>query len=402
MNKRRFNRTLAAAASLFTLMGCGSSDIAAAGKGTNEPPATSPAPDSSVVEEGDAGAGTLPPPAAEPSVSDERFKVCATGVSAAEAEPLALEFVLDASGSMDHDGKWVAAATSVTKIFEDIYRLNARNLKVGLIMFSDTLDCTAGNGPYPGVAKPGANCLSDVYPAFVDSAQLTALKNRVTKGWAHGGTPTESALNGAYATLGNMILPPTARRAAVLISDGLPNDPTPPILKNAIRSWASGIKTYSIGVGKYDDYGFDPDFMGDLAVAGGTQRSPSCDPHARVYDKDLCYYSIVPYKVSQVQLTNAFIQPINQVRGHANGCEYVLQASATASAAIDPTKVNVVWKDGAGTEHVVAKDDIDGWSYDTLPSPTMVILKGAACTSASNDPNGSVSVVIGCAAVLTL
>ena len=61
--------------------------------------------------------------------------------------------------------------------------------------------------------------------------------------------------------------------------------------------------------------------------------------------------------------------------------------------------LNVVYTDNTGAEHVLVQNPANGWSYDNPADPTKVILHGADCNAVRNDPNGSVSVVLGCRTV---
>lgn len=364
-----------------------------------------------VVEENTADAGpTFQQPddastteTSKPEEIIDENSACASASAGTSKDPVFLEFVLDGSGSMSSDDKWVSATSALVDVFTEIEKLKDTNIGVGLIVYSDDKDCTDGSGPYPGFPKGAQDCLADVYPGYVDLSQLVALKNRMLKSDSGGGTPTMEALDGAYARVLRAFkplppLPADAKRVAILISDGVPNGPTADILKRATKELAAtpSIKTFSVGVGEFDTadtYGYDPDFMGDLAVAGGTRATPQCDPHA---DKiaDVCHFQIDPTVSKGVQLKQDFVKAINRIRGLAVGCEYKIDSAGVGS--FNPNKINVIWKDGSGKDHLIKKNDDNGWSYDDEANPTKVILNGQSCGDATADLESSVRVIIGC------
>ncbi len=355
------------------------------------------------------GRGDAAKPNCDAGTSTASLQTCATATARASAEPLVMEFLLDGSASMTaYSGinKWAAAVDALNQVFDELARANDPNVHAGLIVFSDNLDCSRGYGPYPGaggVDKNGKACAADVPPAPVTPAQLALLRARLLTR-PGGGTPTKAALLGGYSTLRNHQAPPRARRVAVLVSDGVPTDADDAECVAEVANALSldGMRTFSIGIGELAGtaaYDYDPAFMGDVAVAGGTRFSPSCDPTSKL-PASLCHFQVTPSATgSSAQLTAEFTQALNVVRGRALGCEFALQASTATSAKLDPKKINVVWKDGAGTDHIVNKDPSNGWKYDNDSSPTKVIFSGQACTNVSNDPNSAISVVVGCASL---
>src|SRR5207244_2129889 len=137
---------------------------------------------------------------------------------AAVARPGELLFVVDGSGSME-GAKWTAAVGALDAFFDAIYAATDTSVRVGLLVFADTLDPTTGNGPYPSSI--------DVAPAIVDSAQHTALRARLDPADAGGGTPMYLALSGAYASLeafdAGAGAPASPEKVVLLLTDGVPN-----------------------------------------------------------------------------------------------------------------------------------------------------------------------------------
>src|SRR5262249_26285526 len=126
---------------------------------------------------------------------DGGFQGCATGAAGASRQPVYLLFVLDGSGSMNHDSKWIAATGAIDTLFEDMQAKGDHGIGAGLIVYSDSDD--------PAIASGGAYPTSvDVPIAFVDPAQLDKLKKRTAPPDSpNSNTPTGRALTGAYNEL---------------------------------------------------------------------------------------------------------------------------------------------------------------------------------------------------------
>lgn len=344
---------------------------------------------------------------AEASTPKDAYNIfeaaCATAAAGTSTDPVVLEFVLDGSGSMDSDNKWTAAVQALNAVFDDFLAKNDPKVAVGLIVFEDSNDPTNGNGPYPSTI--------DVYPQLVNASQHTALTNRINNTNASGGTPTYTALSGGYNTMLNYKAVPPAppadqsRKVVILMSDGVPNGGSTEqaqcvnAAKNALAlpSPKGPIKTFSVGIGPFPGsaFSYDPKFMGDLAVAGGTRASPQCNPAATNIGQ-VCHFQITPNGKPLAQLKQEFINALNRIRGIAVGCEFNIVFDEEAGDSIDPTKINVVWTDGTGKQNVIPQDDADGWSYDDPTDPKKVILNGQSCGDVSADLGASVQIVIGC------
>ncbi len=85
---------------------------------------------------------------------------------------------------------------------------------------------------------------------------------------------------------------------------------------------------------------------------------------------------------------------INTIRGQVASCTFTLERPD--GGAIDPSKVNVVYTNGAGMDAVVGQDMNNGWTYDNPANPTSVTLHGTSCDTVKADPKGKVSINIGC------
>jgi hypothetical protein len=349
--------------------------------------------------------------AAAGEVGDSGLAGCATGDAAASREPVYLLFVLDGSGSMSHDNKWVAVTSAIDAIFTDMSMKADDGIGAGLIVFSDSMDPTLNTGgAYPTAV--------DVPLAFVDSAQLAKLVGRTaTPDAPQSNTPTGRALTGGYGELASFqpVAPllPGGKRVLVLITDGVPTDQQcKTTLKNGMDNYAQNgciqmaatelaatapkgpIETFVIGVGPLpgDFATYDPYWLAALAVAGGTAPA-GCNPMENAAGAtDYCYFNVDPTGAAAAAEQAAFETAINAIRGEVASC--TLAIKATGAGTIDPSTVNVVL-DGT----TIPQDPVNGWTYDDPQNPTSVTLHGTSCDQLKSDPHATISVVLGCKTV---
>ena len=340
------------------------------------------------------------------------FASCAKGSASASRLPVYLSFVLDGSGSMNHDNKWVAVTGAIDAIFTDMQKKADPGVGVGLLVYSDSSDPNRDtDGKYPSKV--------DVPIAFVDQAQLGKLIKRTAPPVApESNTPTGTALSGAYEALAN--LTPSApllaggKRVVVLMTDGIPTDKgckntkkdgtddyaSYECIKDAASQLKQGgpsgpIETFVIGVGPlpgdYETY--DPYFLGTLAMAGGT-APPGCNPKSNSAGaKDLCYFNIDPTGATAEQTEQAFTTVLDDIRGQVASC--TLAVDGGGDNGLDLNLVNVQL-----SEVTVAQDPQNGWTYTVPNDARSVTLHGSACDRLLNDPTAKVSIVIGCATVV--
>jgi hypothetical protein len=333
---------------------------------------------------------------------------CATASAAATKTPVYMVFILDGSGSMSQNGKWPAATGALKAIFADMQSKADTGIGVGLIAFSDTLDKTHASGPYPSSA--------DVPINFVGAVQDSLLNARLA-GQPGSDTPTGTALKGGYGELETYVpmtpLPPGGQKVLVLITDGVPTDNCSQnggsYTSNACVVEAAGelakagpagpILTFVVGVGVYpttDPTNFDPSFLGNLAMAGGSGPK-GCNPNENAAGAtDLCYFEVDPTAGSQTQTETAFENAINAIRGQVVSCTFPLNVNPEAGT-LDPTKVNVT-VDG----NTIPQSGTNGWSYNNPSNPTAIVFNGAACTNLKNDSMAKVEIVLGCATVTAM
>jgi hypothetical protein len=224
-----------------------------------------------------------------------------------------------------------------------------------------------------------------------------------------GSTAGGAGLSLAYA-LAEQNFDKQAVNRVVLMTDGIPTDQgcknvnkdgTDDYAANACvkmakselvaKAPASPVETFVIGVGPLpgDFATYDPYFLAELAVAGGS-APPGCNPRSNVAGaKDLCYFNIDPTGATAEATQKAFTDALDAIRGQVVSC--TLGITPQAGGTIDPEKVNVLLN-----EATVAQDETDGWTYDDPNQPTSVTLHGAACETLKSDPAAKISIVLGC------
>jgi hypothetical protein len=317
-------------------------------------------------------------------------------------------FVLDGSGSMRHDNKWVAVTGALNAIFTDMKAKADPGVGAGLIVYSDSNDPNLDTGgSYPSAI--------DVPIAFVNASQLQKLSARTSPPvMPQSNTPTGRALTGGYDELQSLMpgapLLAGGKKVVVLMTDGIPTDQgcknvnkdgTDDYQANACvvlaksqlagKAPAGSVKTFVIGVGPLpgDFATYDPYFLGELALAGGS-APPGCNPRSNAAGaNDLCYFNIDPTGATADATQKAFTEAIDAIRGQVVSC--TLNITPEAGAQIDPGEVNVQLNG-----EKVLQDPNDGWTYDDPNQPQSVTLHGASCDKLKSDPSAKVSIVLGC------
>jgi hypothetical protein len=335
-----------------------------------------------------------------------------TAEATATSQPVAMEFVLDGSGSMKQSNKWTAATAALSTIFSDMGTKNDPGLYAGLIVFSDKNDSTGGGGLFGGGGGgpyPGTN---DVPIAQVNGTQAGLLQARYGNGdQPSNSTPTGAAMTGGYGVLESFTGAGTnAKKVLILITDGVPTDNcavtganyttnqcvTQAATELTKASPAGPVETFAIGVGAFpstDLTNYDPSFLGYLANAGGSGPA-GCVPSDNATAANLCYFEVDP-SGSAAATETAFEAAINAIRGKVVSLSCTFKINPGDAGAIDPTKVNV-----SVNGQPVPQDPTNGWTYDNPTNPTSVTLHGTSCAEVTNSSGtASVSVELGCAYV---
>jgi hypothetical protein len=130
--------------------------------------------------------------------------------------------------------------------------------------------------------------------------------------------------------------------------------------------------------------------LSQIALAGGTAK-PDCDPEAGD-----CHYELTALDSFADGLSSALTAIAVQT---VQSCELSMPSG---DEEVDPTRVNVVYSPGDGSEpEVVPQDErtgcdqgADGWQY--TDEQTKIRLCGPACDAVRADLDGRLDVVLGC------
>jgi len=318
----------------------------------------------------DAGDASNPGPDASPEASpDAPVEACVPASYDATKRTLVMEIVLDGTASMSSSQKWTSVSSGLQTFVDDAKTAADPTFQAGLIVFSDSDDPTSGAGPYPTNV--------DVAPATVDTTQSQKLVTRLANGSPSGVSAIGPALTGAYTFVEG--LAPGARKVVVLATDGAPEVDGATLLTAAGTALASSqgpVNTLSVAIGT----GVDQSFMGDLAVAGGTRASTSCDPHA-TGTTNLCYVQLP----DAPQMAGAFHDALTAAT-HLTDCEWVLGAPPNGFVAA------VSWSSGGGNPQAVTPNATDGYTLDG----TLITFHGQSCAAISASSNVAVKVSVTC------
>ncbi len=336
--------------------------------------AAEPVPQSLSDHRGDP-TGTLGGPA-DGGTRGDLDPACARLSVRAEPVPAHLVVVLDRSNSMCktlEGGSDCAAPTSrwqlTTGALEQMFKSSASSgIRASLIGFpAGANTCQPANYMTPIVAN-------------VTLPDPGSLQAKIASVGTSGSTPTRDALAGAmqYVAQIDAKTGGKERVAIVLATDGLPKgcadaNTVEPSAALAAQI-ASRVPTFVVGIGP------DLSALDRLAQAGGTGKAhiaASVDPSAIAAELGAALASI---------------------RRAVLSCELSLPA-VPAGETLDPAKVNVEVKSGAGRmtlTYSAGCADAAGWRYDDAATPTKVVLCASACDATKVDVAAEVGMVVGC------
>ena len=311
--------------------------------------------------------------------SDFEGSVCASLGRPVTLVPLDLLVLLDVSGSMDYDLKWVAVKSALVSF---VTRDDVAGLGVGLQYFPQRAQCRIDSYETPSV------------PIGVLPAQSSAIVGSLALQRMSGGTPTVPALTGAVSYVRAYLADPanSGRRAAiVLATDGLPEGcigadlADAGILANTIdnvaavaggaASSAPPVKTFVIGVGT------ELGRLGEVADAGGTTSAVLVDAMGNAEEQ--------------------FFNALTRIRHNALGCDFTLPP---ASAEVDLAKARIRFEpdNGGPVIRVPRRADAaecstgQGWYFDDPMTPTKVVLCDATCNTITGGNTGTFRVEFAC------
>jgi hypothetical protein len=335
---------------------------------------------------------------------------CASSHHEGKTSPLDIYIMLDKSGSMDDDNKWVNCTTALKTFVQSPL---ADGIGVGIKYFPAPAnpggcvcnDCNCytacgcsgcsqmcTNGVCTSTCTLwGDSCNPQDYAiAAVEIGLLPgnaqAIINSINGIFPNGGTPTRPALEGALIHARDWnVANPDHKVVVVLATDGEPSgcaNNTVASVQQVAAQYLGGtpsIPTYVIGVGS------SLTSLNAIAASGGTTMAYIVDSGANT--------------------TQQFLDAMNAIRQSAGlACEYIIPAPMGGTM-IDFDKVNVQYLPGNGgapvdvlhADTAAQCDPVNGgWYYDSNTAPTKILMCPATCNTIKNDQAGKIDLLFGC------
>jgi len=298
--------------------------------------------------------------------------VCSTEARTIALSPLDLLVVLDVSGSMDYDLKWVGVKSALKSF---VTKSEFDGLGVGLQYFPLRAQCSLD--AYQAPAVP-IGTLPAIGPTIASSLDLQQMS---------GGTPTVKVLEGATTYAASWLAAnPTHKSVIVLATDGMPDGTCKAVTKGLPNSLANvlsvakaaaeatpPVKTFVIGVGK------DLSALNQIAAAGGTEKAILVDTA----------------KGADV----AFLAALTEIRRSALGCDFEVPITTE----VDPKRAQVrfvldeggvLWFGNVGDKAGCVKGK--GWYFDDPKAPTKLQFCDDTCTTVTQGKTGKLYVEFAC------
>lgn len=319
---------------------------------------------------------------------------CASTSFNGDPVPLDMYIMMDRSGSMN-GGPWDAVKAALTSFLQNP---EAAGIGAGIQFFpAKNLPscppfppCPSGCLEIPGIFNTCEPCDPQAYlPPAVGIQDLpgaaSLIVNEMNSTSPSGGTPTMPALqSAAQATTNHAAANPDRKVVIVLATDGVPTDCVTDISQIASVAAAAlnsspSVPTFVIGIGG------ELTSLDAIAAAGGTDKAFIVDASTMVEEE--------------------FLQAMNEIRGQALGCQYLVPEPAPGENP-DPTKLNVVFTPEGGSQDTIPQvpnagecKGLPGWYYDDPNNPTSLTLCPASCDTVQGAA-GQIDIQLGCATVI--
>ena len=350
---------------------------------------------------GDAAADSLDPDAA-----------CATSTVSATLTAANLLFVIDRTGSMNCNApptqtteecetspvkkdttlpsKWEITRDALTAAWQGLTSTDPLP-SVGVMLFNNDDICGIPDTP-------------DVAVAPLTDPQLNSLVINLNNVTPKGSTPIIGATMRAYYYLHTSGTQFEGNKFVVLLTDGaetcdLGATSKSTLIQKAQDAASVGIRTFVLGAPGSES---ERAFLSQLAFAGGTASSPTCDYSGSSSDVGDCHMDMTLAGMNFAQELQSNLEAIS---GEALSCEFVVPDPEVGET-LDYGAVNVIYTHGDGTEETIPQDpnlecsdpENEGWQYSD--DKETIILCGGACEKVKDDSQASISIQLGCATVI--
>jgi hypothetical protein len=363
---------------------------------------------------GAAGGGT------EGGEGGEGTETCAATTQVAELTTANLLFVIDKSGSMECNppegnetlnamcanfprredpnlpSKWEVTSAALADALDSLAL--QPNVRAGLMLF-----------PVPERAPSSASAreeicyvdgVADVEVGGLDAQGRDDLSMVLDAVVPAGETPIVGATILSYKYLSEAIRAGDieGNHFVVLLTDGAETC-EPGLLSQLVnqdvpnaRLW--NIRTFVIGAPGSEQA---RSRLSQIAWEGGTASSTTCSHGSAQDDEGDCHFDMTE-STDLVTDLNAALEEISRTK--ILSCEYAVPEGDE----VDLNKVNVTFTPGQGRRERIPKNDtgecdaVDGWQYS--PDFTKIILCGDVCDRVQDDPEGQVSIELGCRTIV--
>lgn len=328
---------------------------------------------------------------------------CGESTVEATLSPANILFVIDRSGSMNcnppplqsssacelnptpldpnEPTKWEIVATALQQAIAGM----PASAHVGLALFNDDDACGVSQTPIVPLGPVDATQLSTIQSTIdaVTPSGATPIVGGVTLGYAH--MHSEVTLPGNDFVV---LLTDGAETCATSLQDQLVNTTVPQAL-------SVNIATFVIGAP-----GSEParSLLSRIAFAGGTPKDPLCNHDAAPADVGNCHFDMTD---PSVDFATELAAALAVISGQALACEFDVPAGVGGE--VDYGRVNVTFTPGSGAAEDLSQDndpcaEADGWQYNA--DKTKIVLCGPACDMVQSDPEGQISITLGCETVV--
>ena len=330
--------------------------------------------------------------------------VCNADSHEGQRVPLDMYFLVDSSGSMkdqiaDGGSRWAAVSGALINFLKQPSNAESA-LGFGYFPFIPTTSTCK-------MEEPNCVCVMDLcqpysldlgscnaadyamptVPLVLPPAAAPLIADLQAHVVVNGGTPTRPALEGAVKYVSSWAaMHPDRKSVIVLATDGVPTGCVPNIAQDvadvaaAALDSPAAIQTFVIGVGD------SLQSMNLIAAAGGTKQA---------------------YLVEDANASVAFGQALEQIRGVATPCDFVIPTEGAQGKMVDPSRVNVQYTPMGSTKPTLVAQTTDGtattcgpdggWHYDNPAAPTAIKLCPTTCASLDG---GNVAVQYGCQTIV--
>ena len=368
------------------------------------------------------------------------MQACATGLYQAHQEPAAMLVLLQRSGSMSQQNKWVFAAQAIVQTLDQpvfdtmtLGLMAAPSSQVTGPACLFNLPVACGVPAFPQVDLKSAGTTKSSDSTGVRHDIKTWLANNAADQSAGEGNPLYSAIQAAVGDLQGW--PGPGKRILFVVTDGAIsctslsnragytdgngcNDWENPnniisLVNQANTNATTPVDTFIVGVPGSDSYdpsgvNYPPYHMraalSDIAYAGSPNNAPAGCTHTQPFaQSDPDPTTSCHFDMTQSYSTQAVADAIAAARGKVLGC--IFDLPTPDGGTVDPNQVNVSYSIGGGTPNDLYKRAsqsntcaTDGcWDY--TPNGKVELI-GKACDDVQKSTDADVEITVGCQTIV--